>query len=73
MKGYERLVSNNWERIQLAGFPDESRGKITPLMMEEVHSRVYTRCYRRQTLLFSVHNSVFTIITAPGRGTQPRL
>lgn len=53
MNGYERLVSNNWERIQLAGFPDESRGKITPLMMEGVHSRVYTLLQETNTSVFS--------------------
>lgn len=42
MKGYERLVSNDWESIQLAGFPDESRGKLTSLMMEGVDSGAYT-------------------------------
>lgn len=30
MKGYDRLVSKDWESIQLAGFPDESREKSHP-------------------------------------------
>lgn len=43
MKGYERLVSNDWEGIQLAGFPDESREgkKITSLMMDACTPGVY--------------------------------
>lgn len=40
MKGYERLVSNDWERIQLAGFPDESRENHTPDDGGRVHKDI---------------------------------
>lgn len=41
MKGHEMPVSNDWESIQLARYPDESRKKITSLMMDGVYSGVY--------------------------------
>lgn len=34
-----RLVGNDWERIQLAGFPDESREKSASVMMKGEPSR----------------------------------
>lgn len=41
MNGYEKVVGDDRESIQLAGFPDKPRGgKITSLMMEGEHSRV---------------------------------
>lgn len=52
MKGHERPVSNDWESIQLARFPDESRKKITSLMMDGVYSGVY--------LLKETNSSVFS-------------
>lgn len=59
-RGYERLVSNEREGIQQAGFPDESRGKTSP---DDGRRLLSVHCHRTQTPLCSVHNSGITIVT----------
>lgn len=61
MNGYEKVVGDDRESIQLAGFPNKRRGeKITPLMMEGEHSRVCALGMFQET-----HTPAFSISIYP--------
>ena len=50
LRMYERLVGNDWESIQLAGFPDESRenhipddgGSVLKALLQETNTSVFS-------------------------------
>lgn len=55
MKGYDRPVSNDWESIQLARYPDESRKKKS-------HPWWWMECVRWYLLLKEKDTSVFSAL-----------